>query len=1257
MTPQEASASLTAFAREHGRRLTELASHAAMPSVLSAELLHLLRINYFLDPPRALAYEAEASVLLSRLCTEIDDGLYVIDPELRDLLLRELTAQYGASRVRDVARLLWEYNGRGTPWGNRPGLVEAQQLTALNFIDPGRAQAWLARARRGEGSLPVRDDRWFIALQRDLAERSAAVSHDPESPTESLPTLRKLCEAVVAAYAEPFAALRIGRELGLPIPDSLEREGPASLWRSLLDSAWITSRMTELLDRVSKDLEQSTGWEQAVREYWIKVSPPLRIENGRFESPGPEWAILELHRVAVEQAIRATVVLVIQEPSHQPRILGLGSLAGDNVVMTHISILGDTLRTGFGPNSETKIFAEFTEDHPDLGYVPRLKRRIELIRVAVDQKTGFIALNAEPATNFSAFPDPLQIMTHAPFPLKGRKVCVAGYPMVDPRINPEVPTHVLKTPHGGFRLMPGEILGEDTAQGILIHNCFTAPGTGGSPVIDIETGEVLGVHFAAKYDPNSLGLKQRNAVSTLRLLLDLTLANTGIFSIPVKKTYDKLADPSLQGSNGSFSVLVVGTGWIDVPRAVENAAKHVGAAIANAGCTLVTGGWSGVDHIAARSFSATLGNENPRLANDLVQVLEGEQKADFQGQSRIVRVAQNLASNESLKFADVVILIGGAGGTWETFRSALSAKKPVIAFLNTGTDARRAAILLEIFGQNVPIPLLNADFDDDAKAQQAEQLLQAVLAGLKSGASAQRLENEDLLWMTETVLPLADSYLRRNSGIEDDASLLYQEFINHELSRAKYDQMVSIFLEDTDPVWRCIAYIALEVKAQSAFVIRLVNTGVREVALALDRRETRPLWRWLVAIGRLVDAFPYSFPDDLLGSLQNAVRAIRARPDVDSGGECKSAIYSILEKLTGRGPRSGVLDTATDQLKDLPSQGKSTRKPTVAQPLSTGTSLTPLVSLGQLCNLALEDRCTILLRHDREGFESALHALATTGAATNMDTKRLAWAVVSNIDGSSSESGNAPNFPRRNRGYVDNWPLDTEWPDIWEVLVRPLAPVDSSHPSSLLSELAFSVACEQRDDWQNPSARPIDPAVANRIFEIVYARDKSKVLRLCRSLATNPMESESIAAEAWSRVFTDYWSKRATRRFLGLARISTMVFQVARFIAIDSIRREARFVERDEELSDEEPLSSKEDLFGEIDPSTRILADELYARAAECISHLPTKRRLVAEMVWLREISARQVAQILKVSESTISQHLKLARESVRICLKQHGLG
>jgi hypothetical protein len=208
------------------------------------------------------------------------------------------------------------------------------------------------------------------------------------------------------------------------------------------------------------------------------------------------------------------------------------------------------------------------------------------------------------------------------------------------------------------------------------------------------------------------------------------------------------------------------------------------------------------------------------------------------------------------------------------------------------------------------------------------------------------------------------------------------------------------------------------------------------------------------------------------------------------------------------------------------------------------------MSLEKLLNLPLEERCASLLRHDSESFESALLPLDSLRGAARMDAHRLAWAVAFNIDGLSVPRTANSGPLRSGHGYRDHWPAETSWTVVWSALIRPQPQEDLSHSSNLLSELALSVACERREDWQIPTARPIDPAITDLAFESVYARNRMKVLGVCSRFAAQVSESEAIAAEAWSRVFCNYWSIHASRRFLGLSRISTLVCQVARYIAI-----------------------------------------------------------------------------------------------------------
>lgn len=166
-TPREAARRVAEVERILSTQALHLACHAALPVAVNPDLVNLLRINFFLDPPEELPYAVEAKLLLSPLFQEIDDGLYGIDRPVRDLLLLTLEQRYGPERVRQVATLLAQYTERSAPWTDRPELERAQQLTALSFLDPAGAAQWLEQATRSTGGEQLRPE-WFIAMKRRL---------------------------------------------------------------------------------------------------------------------------------------------------------------------------------------------------------------------------------------------------------------------------------------------------------------------------------------------------------------------------------------------------------------------------------------------------------------------------------------------------------------------------------------------------------------------------------------------------------------------------------------------------------------------------------------------------------------------------------------------------------------------------------------------------------------------------------------------------------------------------------------------------------------------------------------------------------------------------------------------------------------------------------------------------------------------------------------------------------------------------------
>jgi RNA polymerase sigma factor (sigma-70 family) len=316
------------------------------------------------------------------------------------------------------------------------------------------------------------------------------------------------------------------------------------------------------------------------------------------------------------------------------------------------------------------------------------------------------------------------------------------------------------------------------------------------------------------------------------------------------------------------------------------------------------------------------------------------------------------------------------------------------------------------------------------------------------------------------------------------------------------------------------------------------------------------------------------------------------------------------------------------------------------------------LSLAQLCVLQLQPRCETILDVGREDLNVALQKLGKEGfpLPASLTSRSLAWATAFNIEGSSSRT---PTHVRGIRGYQDWWRPETKWSAIWAALTKSRSDVNPGTGSTLLRELAMSVACEQRDDWQPATARPVDVAEASRAFEFVYAQGRQKVLGdIAKKFGHRAGDPKGIADEAWSRVFCDYWSATARRRFLGLSRISTLVCQVAYYVSIDAMRNSNSFVAIDE-IGGDEGSQRREALLPElgvwIDPSKQIEAEQLRNRLRECVGSLPARQRILAEMVWFRQIRAKEAADVLRVSQPAVSQHLAKARAAVRNCLQRSG--
>lgn len=98
----------------------------------------------------------------------------------------------------------------------------------------------------------------------------------------------------------------------------------------------------------------------------------------------------------------------------------------------------------------------------------------------------------------------------------GDLICTVGYPAYDSRNAADAQADIFRDLYDLKRFAPGRVR-QATGDGLqLLHDASTLGGASGSPLINLETGEVVGLHFSGRY------LKENVAVSigSLRDALD-----------------------------------------------------------------------------------------------------------------------------------------------------------------------------------------------------------------------------------------------------------------------------------------------------------------------------------------------------------------------------------------------------------------------------------------------------------------------------------------------------------------------------------------------------------------------------------------------------------------------------------------------------------------------------------------------------------------------------------------------------------------
>ncbi|MDX9956577.1 MAG: hypothetical protein RBT75_20940, partial [Anaerolineae bacterium] len=139
---QLAQQAVTRFMERHEPFYRLLLYHAALPLVLTPELLNYLRTKFL---QAEVPWVAEADLLLSELCRQVGYEQYVMEPAVRAYLLWEMKQDptLGQARMEAVARLLIHYvqHLARTDIFAQPHELQAQQWAAMVYIEEQRETA------------------------------------------------------------------------------------------------------------------------------------------------------------------------------------------------------------------------------------------------------------------------------------------------------------------------------------------------------------------------------------------------------------------------------------------------------------------------------------------------------------------------------------------------------------------------------------------------------------------------------------------------------------------------------------------------------------------------------------------------------------------------------------------------------------------------------------------------------------------------------------------------------------------------------------------------------------------------------------------------------------------------------------------------------------------------------------------------------------------------------------------------------------
>jgi len=264
--------------------------------------------------------------------------------------------------------------------------------------------------------------------------------------------------------------------------------------------------------------------------------PVVFVRGGSYDDVEAPWEAL--NAADVRARLNAALPLIGRVEVPNSALLpyaGTGFVVGKNLVMTnrHVAEIfteGLGLRIRYQPGDAAINFKR-EYNPPGIDSSPSLVvRSVVMIHPYWDM--ALLAVDGLPTTGA------LNLSVRSPEELVGRNIVAVGYPARDDRSDFALQDKIFHSIYQVKRLQPGMVRARakvgsfESIVNAMTHDSSTLGGNSGSAIIDVDTGDVLALHFAGEY------LKANYAVPMYELARDSRVAPKLNFENSIPPTND-----------------------------------------------------------------------------------------------------------------------------------------------------------------------------------------------------------------------------------------------------------------------------------------------------------------------------------------------------------------------------------------------------------------------------------------------------------------------------------------------------------------------------------------------------------------------------------------------------------------------------------------------------------------------------------------------------------------------------------------------